>query len=65
MKTLEDSQIVSGRRAAIKSFAAKTGLVAAVLVTGAVLATQPALASDRHSQTDHDTADAVNQTDND
>ena len=65
MKSLNDSQIVSGRRAAIKSFAAKAGLAAAVLVTGAVLAAQPAAASDRHSQTDHDDADRVNQTDND
>ena len=65
--SLSETDMVSGRRAALRSMIAKTGIVAAAVVTAAVAAT-PAHAADRHSQTDHDTgrgSDEVNQTDND
>jgi len=65
--SLSETDMVSGRRAALRSMLAKTGIVAAAVVTAAVAAT-PAQAADRHNQTDHDTgrgSDEVGQTDND
>ena len=67
-KSLHDSDILTSRRAALRSFAAKTGLAAA-LITGAVIgSTGTAHASDRRNQTDTDTgrgSDYQSQTDND
>lgn len=66
-KSLSETDIVSRRRAALKSMLMRTGLAAGAIA--AVVATaSPAKASDRHSQTDHDTgrgSDEVNQTDRD
>ena len=68
-KSLNDSDIQTTRRAALRSFAARAGLTAA-LITGAVIgSTGTAHAgSDRRNQTDNDTgrgSDYVGQTDND
>ena len=48
--SLSETDMVSGRRAALRSMLAKTGIVAAAVVTAAVAAT-PAQAADRHNQT--------------
>lgn len=69
VKTLKDSDILTTRRAALRSFAAKAGLIGAV-AAGAVAATTgpAAAASDKRNQTDHDTgrgSDEVSQTDSD
>lgn len=66
-KTLLDTDIVSNRRAALKSMLMRTGLAAGVIVAAVTGASQ-AKAADRHSQTDRDTgrgSDEVNQTDKD
>jgi hypothetical protein len=66
--TLNDSDMVSGRRAAMKSMLAKTGLAVGVIATAVAAASTSAHASDRRNQTDHDTgrgSDEVGQTDND
>lgn len=68
-KSLNDSDMLTSRRAALRSFAAKTGLTAA-LVAGAVIGSTgtAAAGSDRRNQTDNDTgrgSDYVGQTDND
>lgn len=68
VKSLNDSDMFTTRRAAIKSFAAKAGLAAAVVAGGTMMAVSPAAASDRRNQTDHDegrSSDAVAQTDSD
>ncbi len=65
--SLTETDMISGRRAALRSMLAKTGIVAAAVVTAAATVST-AHAADRHSQTDHDTgrgSDEVNQTDND
>ena len=64
-KTLNDAEMVSTRRAAMKSFALKAGLAAAVVAAGVATAAAPAAASDRRNQTDNDRGDAQAQTDND
>lgn len=68
-KTLNDSDMITSRRAVIKTFAAKAGLAAAVVATGVALASSPAAAaSDKRNQTDTDTgshSDDVAQTDHD
>lgn len=69
VKTLNDAQMVSSRRVAMKSFAVKAGLAAAVVASGVIAAAGPAAAaSDKRNQTDTDTgprSDAVAQTDSD
>lgn len=65
--SLSETDMVSGRRAALRSMLAKTGIVAAAVVT-AVATASTAQAADRRSQTDHDTgrgSDEIGQTDND
>lgn len=68
-KSLNDSDMLTTRRAAIRSFAAKTGLAAAIVASGVALASSPAAAaSDKRNQTDTDTgraSDDVAQTDTD
>lgn len=68
-KSLNDSDMINSRRAAIKTFAAKAGLAAAVIATGVAFAASPAAAaSDKRNQTDTDTgraSDDVAQTDQD
>ncbi len=66
-KSLSDTDIVSGRRAALRSMLTRTGLAAATIAAVAASASK-AKASDRHNQTDHDTgrgSDEVGQTDKD
>lgn len=64
-KTLNDADIVTTRRTAMKSWALKAGLAAAVAAAGVAASTAPASASDRRNQTDNDRGDAQSQTDND
>ncbi len=67
-KSLTDLDIKTTRRAAIASFAAKTGLVAVAVVAGVAISATPAMASDKRNQTDSDTgraSDDVAQTDSD
>ena len=62
-----DTDIVSNRRAALKSMSIRTGLAAGVIVA-AVTGASPAKAADRHSQTGRDTgrgSHEINQTDKD
>ncbi len=67
-KTLNDTDIIAKRRDVIKSFAARAGLVAAVVAGGVALLGTPASASDAHAQTDTDQgahSDYREQTDHD
>jgi hypothetical protein len=61
-KSLRDDDMLTSRRAALRSFAAKTGLAAA-LIAGAVIGSTgtASAASDARNQTDTDTG----QTDHD
>ena len=63
--SLSETDMVSTRRVAIRSLAAKAGLVAGVIAAGAVATAGTAMASDRARQTDRDRNDYVGQTDND
>ncbi len=68
VKSLNDADMVTGRRSAVKSFVAKAGLAAAVLATGVVLTAGTASASDARNQTDTDSgpnSDYRAQTDHD
>lgn len=66
--SLSDGDMVSGRRAAMRSMLVKTGLAAGAIATVVAASSTAAHASDKHNQTDNDTgarSDAPNQTDND
>lgn len=67
-KSLSDNDMLTTRRTALRSFAAKTGLAAALIAGAVIGSTGTASASDRRNQTDNDTgrnSDDVSQTDHD